>query len=125
METRAGKIKLLIVEDDMISSKLISAIVKNQCREILSVKNGEEAIHACRNNQDIDLILMDIQLPEVDGYEATRQIRQFNEKVIVIAQTALATSKDRDEALKNGFNDHIAKPVNAKELNLLIKKYFN
>ncbi len=72
------KIKLLVVEDDVISGRLISAMVKNKCREIIHVRNGGEAVAACRNYPDIDLILMDIQMPEMNGYEAASQIRQFN-----------------------------------------------
>jgi len=119
-----GKLKLLVVEDDFISGKLIAALVKNITREVLFVKSGKEAIQTCRQHQDIDLILMDIQLPEVNGYEATRQIRQFNKDVVIIAQTALATSTDRVNALSAGCNDHISKPINANALREVVRKYF-
>ena len=121
-ETMQGKLKLLVVEDDFISSKMIGVMVKNITREVLFARTGKEAVQACRLHSDIDLILMDIQMPEVDGYEATRQIREFNKEVVIIAQTALASSKDIEDALSAGCNDHIAKPINLMELNLVIQR---
>jgi len=97
-------------------------MVKNITREVLFARTGKEAVQACRLHSDIDLILMDIQMPEVDGYEATRQIREFNKEVVIIAQTALASSKDIEDALSAGCNDHIAKPINLMELNLVIQR---
>ena len=79
----------------------------------------------CRTNPDLDLILMDIQMPELNGYEVTRQIRQFNKDVVIIAQTAFGLSGDREKAIEAGCNDYIAKPINKAELLSLIQKYFN
>ena len=67
---------------------------------------------------------MDIRMPEMDGYEATRQIRGFNEKVIIIAQTAYVLTGDKDRALKAGCNDYIGKPIDKVELFALIEKHF-
>jgi hypothetical protein len=67
---------------------------------------------------------MDIQMPEMSGYEATRQIRAFNKKVIIIAQTAYALAGDRKKSLDAGCNDHLSKPINATELRTLILKHF-
>ena len=78
----------------------------------------------CRNNPDIDLVLMDIQMPGINGYEATRQIRQFNKKVIIIAQTAFALEGDNKKAVEAGCNDYIAKPIKKEEVLAMIKKYF-
>jgi CheY-like chemotaxis protein len=64
-------------------------------------------------------------MPELDGYDATRQIRQVNSNVVIIAQTALASNRDIEIALASGCNDHIAKPVNFKALKSLILKYFD
>ena len=116
-------LKILIAEDDMVSGKLIAAMVKRLCKEVLIVRTGQEVIDLCRLNPDIDVILMDISMPEVDGYEATRQIRRFNKDVIIIAQTALALRSDIEDALTAGCNDHIAKPIDSNELLRLIKKY--
>jgi hypothetical protein len=67
---------------------------------------------------------MDIQLPEMNGYEATRQIRRFNKIIIIIAQTAFGLSGDREKAMAAGCNDFITKPINKIELQAFIHKYF-
>lgn len=118
-----NKLKILIVEDDEISEELIAIAVKKFGEEIISVRTGIEAVTACKNNHDIDLVLMDIQLPEMDGYEATRQIRKFNEDIVIIAQTAFGLSGDREKAIASGCNDYIAKPINLLELKQMIIKY--
>ena len=118
-------LKILIAEDDEISDSLISDIVKKYSHEILHVKTGVQAIAAFLSNPDIDLVLMDINLPQMDGYEATRQIRRFNKDVIIIAQTAYALLGDRQIAIDSGCNDYISKPIAKDELLGLIRKYFN
>ena len=92
-------------------------------KEVLHAMTGVEAVEACRNNPDIDLVLMDIRMPVMDGNEATRSIRQFNKDVIIIAQTAYAFSFDKEKALEAGSNDYISKPINITLLYELIKKH--
>jgi CheY-like chemotaxis protein len=118
-------LKILIAEDDKVSEILFDITVKMLSKEILKARTGIEAVEICRNNPDIDLILMDIQMPDLDGYEATRQIRQFNKHIIIIAQTAYAFSGDREKAIEAGCNDYISKPINQILLKELIKKYCN
>ena len=77
----------------------------------------------CLNNPNIDLVLMDILMPEMNGYEATRQIRKFNKDIIIIAQTAYALEGDKEKAIAAGCNDYIAKPTKANELKQIIIKY--
>jgi len=117
--------KTLIVEDDENSEMYLREIIKSLCKEIFIAKTGIEAIEICRKNPDIDLVLMDIQLPDTNGYEATRQIREFNKNVVIIAQTAFAMNKDREKAIKAGCNDYISKPTKKDELSALIRKYFD
>jgi PAS domain S-box-containing protein len=118
-------LKILIAEDDEASIILISHSIKSFCREILKVKTGSAAVEFCSKYPDIDLVLMDIRMSEMDGYEATRRIRQFNKDVIIIAQTAFALLGDRERALEAGCNDYISKPVDTDHLKVLIQKYFN
>ena len=108
--------KTLIVEDDMASDLYIGMISKKFSKEILHVNNGNDAVRICRENPDIDLVLMDIGLPGIDGFEATRKIREFNKNVIIIAQTALTMSNDREQAMEAGCNAYISKPINLNEL---------
>jgi CheY-like chemotaxis protein len=119
-----NSLKILIAEDDEISAKLLRAMIKGFCKEILIVTNGTDAVKTIRNNPDINLILLDISMPELDGYEVTKQIRQFNTKVVIIAQTALALKSDIERALTAGCDDHISKPIKSNVLKLLILKYF-
>ena len=117
-------LKILIVEDDEISGLLLNLEIKQFCKEILKVSNGTEAIEICRNNKDLDLVLMDIQLPGINGYEACRQIRQFNQDVIIIAQTAYGLAGDREKAIEAGCNEYISKPINQANLKMMILNYF-
>jgi hypothetical protein len=117
------KLKILLVEDDETSKQLMSIVLEKFAEKILYVSTGLEAVTVCRENPDIDLIFMDIQLPGISGYEATRQIRQFNSDIIIIAQTAFALAGDREKAIKMGCNDYVSKPISEAELDVLINKY--
>jgi CheY-like chemotaxis protein/nitrogen-specific signal transduction histidine kinase len=116
------KLKILIAEDDDLSEKLIIKYLELITKEIIIAKTGVEALQACRKNSDIDLILMDIRMPLMDGYQATRQIRRFNKDVVIIAQTAYGFTGDLELALKAGCNAYISKPIIEKELLSVIKE---
>ena len=122
-EKAGKKLKVLIVDDDEVSELLISIACKPFSYEIIRVNNGNEAVEACRNQPDIDMVMMDIKLPEMDGYQATRQIRRFNGKVVIIAQTAFGMTGDREKALEAGCNDYIPKPINLALVRKMIHKY--
>jgi len=115
-------LKILIVEDDEVSFSLLKRTIRKIGKEVLHAITGVEAVEACRSNPDLDLVLMDIRMPIMDGNEATRQIRQFNKDVIIIAQTAYAFTGDSDKALEAGCNNYITKPINMALLFELIKK---
>ena len=119
------KLKMLIVEDDEISYSLLSRIVQKISKEILHAITGVQAVESCRNNPDLDLVLMDIRMPMMNGLEATQQIRQFNKDVIIIAQTAYGFSGDCEKAMEAGCNDYISKPINKTLLYELINKHCN
>ncbi len=124
VNTGVSGLKILIAEDDETSRRLISINVREFSKEIITAKNGFEAVDLCRKSPDIDLILMDIKMPGLNGYEATRQIREFNKDVVIIAQTAYALSGDREKAIEAGCNDHITKPINKARLLALINQHF-
>jgi len=123
-ETHVRNLKILIAEDDEASEILISINVNKFSKDVLKAMTGNEAVEICRANPDLDLILMDIRMHNLNGYEATQQIRQFNKDVVIIAQTACAQLGDREKAIEAGCNDYISKPINIVELHALIQKYF-
>jgi PAS domain S-box-containing protein len=123
-ESPIKSLNILIAEDDEASEILISRAFRTIGKKILKVRTGVAAVQACRSNNEIDLIMMDIKMPEMDGYEATRQIRQFDKEVIIIAQTAFALMGDSEKAIEAGCNDYISKPINRDELMTIIEKYF-
>lgn len=118
-------LKILIAEDDEVSAILLKVIVKGYHEKIYRAKTGIEAVDICRINPDIDLILMDIQMPSLNGDEAARQIREFNKEVIIIAQTGLALASDVKTLIEAGCNSYMSKPINKVELLALIGVYFN
>lgn len=118
-------LKIMVVEDDKQSAYLMTVLLRKYTRELLAATTGAEAIEICRTNPDIDLIFMDIRLPVMDGYEATKNIRRFNPEVIIIAQTAFAMMGDMQKSLSAGCNDYITKPVSKTSVTGIINKYFN
>lgn len=117
-------LKVLIAEDDNTSALLLTTYLKANSKAILVAPNGEKAVEICRNNPDIDLIMMDIQMPVMNGFNATKTIRTFNQDVVIIAQTAFGLSGDREKALDAGCTDYISKPIKKDDLNNLLRKYF-
>ena len=112
-----------IVEDDEVSHSLLSRVVQKISKEVLHAVTGIEAIEVCKNNPNLDLILMDIRMPQMNGLEATQQIRKFNKDLVIIAQTAYGFESDCKKALEAGCNDYITKPINSTLLFELIKKH--
>lgn len=123
IDTHQRKLNILIAEDDENSQFFLTALTKSICKEVTYAKTGLEAIDICKKKQNIDLILMDIKMPEMDGYEASRKIREFNENVIIIAQTAYALEGDREKAIEAGCNDYISKPISKDKLFEIVWKH--
>ena len=120
---RLKKLNVLIADDDESTLYYLSEILKTRCNRIIRAKTGTEVVDICKNQTDIGVILMDIKMPELDGYEATKQIRDFNKDVIIIGQTAYALVGDRQKVLDAGCNDYITKPIDKEELLQKIEKY--
>ena len=116
-------LKILIAEDDNISYLFISQILKRPEIELIRAKSGRECVELLRKNPDVDLVLMDIKMPEMNGIEATKEIRTFNRSVPIIVQTAYTSSGDKEKALEVGCNDYITKPIDRERLLQLIRKY--
>jgi PAS domain S-box-containing protein len=118
------RLKVLVVDDEATSNFLLSILVRKHDHDVIEASNGQEAIDALRENSDIDLVLMDIRMPILNGHEATKKIREFNKEVIIIAQTAFCFPEDREKALNAGCNDIITKPIDKTVLFELLKTYF-
>lgn len=108
--------KILIVEDDVSSRLYLHKILEKTGAKLLSACDGKEAIDAAAEHPDIDIILMDIQLPVIDGYGAARKIREFRKNIIIIAQTAYSLLGDREKIIASGFDDYIVKPIFPQQL---------
>jgi len=119
---KKSSLKVLIVEDDETSYELITLILAKSGYKFLHAKNGKEAIELFSQHRDVDIILMDIKMPVMDGLEATRRIRETDAEVPIIAQTAFAFDSDISKAFDVGCNDYITKPFRQEELKLKIRK---
>jgi PAS domain S-box-containing protein len=115
---------ILIVEDEEINWMYLNEILKNRVK-VLRAVNGNEAIEIVKDNPEINIILMDIKLPDINGLELTKIIKSMNGKIKVIAQTAYALSGDRESVIAAGCSGYISKPVNRDELLNLILAYSN
>jgi len=115
---------ILVVEDVDTNKIFFDAALRRTKAKILWAKDGQEAINMFKDNK-IDLVLMDLQLPVMDGYTATREIKKINPEVPVIAQTAHVMSGEREKCMEAGCNDYLAKPIRLQILIDTLSKYLN
>src|SRR6056297_1392471 len=113
---------ILIVEDEHINFRYLQEILKKTQAQILRAENGLEAIETAKE-KNVDLILMDIKLPVMDGYEATRKIREFNKEIPIIAQTAYVMSGEEEKTRAAGCDDYLTKPLRIKTVLETLSKY--
>lgn len=112
---------VLITEDEEVNFFYLKTLLKKTEALVLRAKNGKEAVDIIAEYKgDIDLVLMDINMPVMDGYEAMRIIKAKHPDLPIIAQTAYTMNNDRRKCLKAGFNDYIAKPINKVALFRLV-----
>ncbi len=114
---------ILIVEDDYSSFILLKNYLQKTKVKIIHAQNGKESVDICASIPQIDLVLMDIQLPDMNGYEATRLIKQHRNHLPIIAQTAYALAGEREKCTNAGCNNYISKPIDSEELLQKINKY--
>ncbi|MEN9444922.1 MAG: hypothetical protein RIS47_1813 [Bacteroidota bacterium] len=107
---------ILITEDTPMNYKLIEIILRRTKAKLLWAKNGQEAVDICRENEDIDAVLMDLQLPVLDGYEATTQIKSIRPSLPVITQTAFTFNNERAKSIQAGADAFLTKPIDAVKL---------
>lgn len=114
---------ILIVEDEEVSRFLFEKALKKTNASLIFVNNGLEAVEIVRDNPDIDLVLMDIRLPRMDGLEATGKIKELHPELPVVIQTAYALHSAQHEALDKGCDDFITKPIKIEKLMLILRKH--
>jgi CheY-like chemotaxis protein len=125
-EVFGGK-KVLLVDDDVRNVFALASLLESRGMEILFAENGLDAIKALQDNPDVDLVLMDIMMPEMDGYEATRRIREMDvfKQLPIVALTAKAMKGDREKSLMAGASDYVAKPVDSNRLLSLMRVWLH
>ncbi|HKJ42212.1 MAG TPA: response regulator [Sunxiuqinia sp.] len=116
--------KILIAEDVESNYLYLNAVLSKIKAKIFWAKNGKEAIEIFRK-EPLDLILMDLQMPEMNGYEATQIIKAERPDLPIVAQTAFAMSDDREKALEAGCDDYLAKPIKSKDLLNTVEKFIH
>ncbi|PLW97305.1 MAG: hypothetical protein C0593_08985 [Marinilabiliales bacterium] len=116
LETKVSDLTVIVAEDDESSRLFFEEILQKMFNKIIYASTGIEAINKFIENPDTDVILMDIKMPVLNGYNATREIRKLNNNVIIIAQTAHGLSGDKEKAIEAGCDDYIAKPIKKENL---------
>ncbi len=115
---------ILVAEDEESNFKFLQMVIRKTGAKIIWAKTGKQAIQMCKNN-NIDLILMDIKMPEMDGLEAIKEIRKHDSKISIIVQSAFSMPEDRNLSFDAGANDFISKPIGTEKLLRVIDKQLN
>jgi len=114
---------ILIAEDEETNYLFLVELLSGRNYTILHARNGEEAIKHCNENKNIILILMDLKMPILDGFEATKEIKKIMPDVKIIAQTAYAMKNDKEKAIQSGCDDYISKPIDIRIFKEMLSKY--
>lgn len=117
------KKRILIAEDENYNFLLIGELLTNANFELIRAENGLQAVNICRSRNDLDLVLMDIKMPVMDGIEATRQIKRFKPDIPIVALTAYAHETDRKRLMECGCDDYLSKPLRQNSFFAMIRKY--
>jgi CheY-like chemotaxis protein len=115
--------KILIAEDDSANYLFIESFLKQTNADILWAKDGKEALDIFNADPSLDMILMDLKMPDINGIEATRTIRKTNQDIPVIALTAYAFADDKENSIKAGCNAYLSKPVKIEQLSEILSTY--
>ncbi len=116
---------ILIAEDDPVSFAFLREVFQQTGANLYHASDGKEAVSLFTKVEKIDLVIMDIQMPEMNGFEAVKMIRAMNDSVPVIAQTAFAMSDDREKMKQAGFDDYVSKPVDIQQLMAIVSRWIN
>ena len=116
---------ILVAEDDEYNYLFFEELLNNLDFKLIHAKNGKEAVDICKTNPNINLILMDIRMPIMDGHTSAKQIKDFRPDLIIIAQSAYSMEQYNEKYSDNPFDDYITKPINGDELKRKLMKYIN
>lgn len=116
-----GELNVLVVEDEFVNAHFLSEVLKSKCKSLKLLENGALAVDYVKENDDIDIVLMDIRMPVMDGYEAARQIKAIRPDLPIIAQSAYAEDEDVFDDNEELFDAHISKPIRRDLLYSLIE----
>jgi len=111
----SGK-KILIAEDEKTNYLFLEALLKRTNATLIWAETGRNALEAVQNDSNIDIVLMDIKMPEMNGYEATNEIKKIRPQLPIIAQTAYALAGEKEKILSAGCDDYLSKPIMGKVL---------
>lgn len=123
-EKAIGNRRILVAEDDKINQRLFFYLLKDVADELIFADDGAEAIKRYTEDGNFGLVLMDIKMPVMDGYEATRKILGHDPAAKVVALSAYAFEHEKNKAIDEGFVDYITKPVQREKLLETVEKYF-
>lgn len=120
-----SKKTILVVEDEEINRFFFKTALQFTNANLLFAENGREGIEIALHNQQVDCVLMDIRLPEIDGYQATKAIKDQRGNLPIIVQTAYALSNERLKAIQSGCDEFLPKPIKIETLYHVLKKYLD
>ncbi len=116
---------ILVAEDEDVNFLFLEIVLNNIGVKVLHAKNGKEAVELCKNHREIDLALIDIKMPVMNGLDATNEIKKLRPDLPIIAQTAYALESDKKLYQNYGFDEYITKPIDKNHLSDVIQKYLD
>ncbi|MCB2194481.1 MAG: PAS domain S-box protein [Bacteroidetes bacterium] len=125
MQNETKKLTIVVAEDEELNYLFIEEVLSELDITLIHTKDGQETVKVCNENPFIDLVLMDLKMPIMDGLEATKRIKKLKPELPIIAQTAYALAGDKEKARKAGCNGYLAKPIDANELLNTVNKILN
>ena len=114
---------VVIAEDEQINYLFLKAVLKPTKAKVIWTKTGRETIDVC-NSENVDMVLMDIKMPDLNGLEATKEIKKIYPDLPIIAQTAYAMEEDEEASIQAGCDDYISKPIRPENLLTIMSKFF-
>lgn len=119
----SGKPVILIAEDELLNMLYMETILKSTAAVIIKAANGFEAVELCRTHPEISVVIMDLKMPGMNGFDATKEIKSFRKDVLIIAVTAFAMNEDKKNALEAGCDEYLAKPASKSDIIGILKEY--